>query len=257
MLRHDLKKAVCNPYFIVCVIVATVLLIQKTMENWGGSQDMNGLLGSLLYTCELGYITLVIPILSSLPFAGSYYEEVHSGYQYATLIRGSKKGYMFGKALAAFISGFLVIFLACIFFEMVIFWQGDFQIAYGGMWLLGNFDFYVGLASNHMEFVAVIAKIVLLSGYGGMWSLICLVVSSFIDNRYITVVAPFFIERFLMYLFSFLEIDGWHPYSVSLPIRADILDRMCGGLLYGFVYLFVVCVVLTIIFGKRLMQRLK
>lgn len=251
MLRRDLKNAIFNPYFLVCIVVATVLLIQSAMDNWGSSADANGLTGSLFYTCELGYIMLAIPILSALPFSESYYDEKHTGSYYSVIIRGNKKSYLYGKLFAAFVSGFLIMFLSCIVFEFVILIHEQGSITYGGLWMLSSYDFYAKMLSGSQGVIVLLAKILLVSAYGGIWGLFGMVASFFVHNRYIIAVVPFFAERFLMYFLTFLGIEKWHPYVITLPVRGDILDQMFGGIVFGVIYVVVFCLVMVIVANKR------
>lgn len=251
MIKHDVKKAVCNPYFVVCTIIMALIFIQGSYEDIVYGSDI-GVIGALLYSTEFGYVSLVISILASLPFAGSYYEEVHTGYYYHVIGRESRFRYTLGKITAAVTSGFLTVFLAIIIFEIFAVCATPLEVRYGGTSFLEGNSFYLDLIESGYGWVVLLAKSVLYSCYGSVWALVSLVASGFIDNRYVIAVLPFFLERLLMYGLSLVNLDIWHPYNLSLPLKDWVLKQMGGGIPFCLSYFIILCTISFILFRRQM-----
>lgn len=251
MVKHDVKKAVCNPYFLVCTIILALFFIQGSYEEIILGSDI-GVIGALINSTEFGYVSLVVSILAALPFAGSYYEEVHTGYYYHVIGRESRFGYTLGKVMAAVISGFLAVFLAIFIFEIFVVCATPLEVRYGGTSFLEGDAFYLKLIAAGHGWVVLLAKSVLYSCYGSVWALVSLVASGFIDNRYVIAVLPFFLERLLMYGLSLVDLDIWHPYSLSLPLKGWVLNQMGGGIPFCMSYFIIICVVSFILFRRQM-----
>ncbi|MCM1179491.1 MAG: hypothetical protein NC347_04485 [Clostridium sp.] len=54
---------------------------------------------------------VLLPILASLPFGASYFEDVQSGYIKNICLKGSRAGYFAAKCIAVFVTGWLAIFI--------------------------------------------------------------------------------------------------------------------------------------------------
>ena len=254
MFKAELKRAIFSPAFLIgtCILIASLIL--GVIFDILYSVDTD-LLKLYQLTTSIGTSMLILPIVTALPFVGSYSTDAHSGYIYFTLPRTTKRKYMLTKVTVAAISGFVMVFIALsVFFitSIVInpnvlnhpkqIWQ-----VFGGYW-----DEYVVAGK---EWVVLLAKSIALCFYGALWPVLGLALSTMISNKYFVLAMPFFISEIVAYVTQYtemllLQLD-------NLPLRGSISNLVYGGVPYALCYWFVLIFVLSIIFYRGIGRILK
>lgn len=117
-ILRNVRRSMTGRWFPIAVVATAVTLwLSMGTASWGFfdrlrdveiynwayilDSALNGSLGLLL-----------LPALSALPFGGEVLREVRSGAFRAVLFRTGRGAYVFGQAIACFVSGLMVQFLA-------------------------------------------------------------------------------------------------------------------------------------------------
>lgn len=153
-----------------------------------------------------------LPVLSVLPFAGTYVEDQKSKFTRFFLIRCSYMDYSLSRILVAFLCGGGAVALGAL-------------AAWGGAVL---FFLPKQLAGEQdLEIVTqILEKLLLLFCNGGLWSVLGMTMSTLMESKYIAYASPFiayyllvilceryFPKAFLLYPPNWMDPEPW-PYGV-------------------------------------------
>lgn len=127
-----------------------------------------------------------IPILSVLPYATSYIDELKSKYVRFNLIRTNYITYTTSCILVCFLSGWLVILIGNV-------------LAWGVFTLLLLPMEKAGESSQQVVFL-LLRTCMLMSLNGGLWAVVGMTMSAFMESKYIAYASPFIIYYLLIIL---------------------------------------------------------
>lgn len=206
------------------------------IQAWIGT-DFQFAYNSLFY--------IVFPIIACLPFAGSYYQDVFSGYDKNICARISRKQYMFAKCFAVYVSAFVCSIIP----------------------LLGNLFIVAGLYPNSLpekldflsagiidchRFPVLFSKsplsyclvFIIIDGFfAGALGLVSVAVTKYCKSQFSAVITPF-----VIYILTGVIMVNESGYSISImemvnPIQRYIAttEQMCV------VYLFIVIISILVI----------
>ena len=148
-----------------------------------------------------------VPILSTLPFAARYVEEIKSKYARSLLYRSSRAAYLAGKITACFASGGLVLVLGILL-----------AYALSAVVLIP----VEAPLSNNAEptnwFQTLLPSLGLYFLSGGLWALVGMTASTWMESRYIAYAAPFVLYYVLIMLY-----ERYFPTLYVLDPRAWLL----------------------------------
>lgn len=128
----NLQKCVCNYGFYLCTIVACMLMFTSTVYTDAKGQEISvidicmkqtrfqtyGLtVAEILNVSVSPFLTLFIPILSSIPFVSAYTEERNSNNNKLAISRIGKHCYYTSWWMTAMISGGLAVMLGFMLFS--------------------------------------------------------------------------------------------------------------------------------------------
>lgn len=148
-----------------------------------------------------------VPILSTLPFAARYVEEIKSKYARSLLYRSSRAAYLAGKIAACFASGGLVLVLGIL-------------IAYAlAAIMLIPMEAPLSKNTEPMNwFQTLLPSLSLYYLSGGLWALVGMTASTWMESRYIAYAAPFVLYYVLIMLY-----ERYFPTFYVLDPRAWLL----------------------------------
>lgn len=115
VLRFEMKRAFKNRWLYLSIGIGSVigvldlLLFWNTYETDGSVSLTQAWLGT---NYQFAYNTLyyiLLPIIASMPYAGSCFTDIHSGYDKNILIKVSRGAYIRAKLLAVFASAFVAV----------------------------------------------------------------------------------------------------------------------------------------------------
>lgn len=124
-IYSDLRRAITGRWFLVAVFAAALAMLLHEMQEirmtfdvllnydpeWPYEADWARLLKNTLHG---DFSSLLLPALSTLPFASQPLQEMRSGAFRPVLFRSHRLGYIAGKTVACVISGMLVYGMAAL-----------------------------------------------------------------------------------------------------------------------------------------------
>ena len=151
-----------------------------------------------------------VPILSTLPFAARYVEEIKSKYARSLLYRSSRAAYLAEKIAGCFASGGLVLVLGIL-------------LAYALSALI-LIPMEAPLSKNAEPtnwFQSLLPSLGLYYLSGGLWALVGMTASTWMESRYIAYASPFVLYYVLIMLY-----ERYSPTFYVLDPRAGLLPSL-------------------------------
>lgn len=169
-----------------------------------------------------GLFYIVFPIIACLPFAGSYYQDVSSGYDKNICVRISRKQYMFAKCFAVYVSAFVCVVIP----------------------LMGNLFIAAGLYPDHLPEklnflsagvidcdrfpilfnehpLAYCVVFILLDGFfAGAFGLVSVAAMKYCKNQFSAVMTPF-----VLYILTGVLMLGESGRSISIMEMVNPVQR--------------------------------
>lgn len=114
LLKNECRRIFQEINFKVALIVGCGIavwhfwqnVLTKDMEGWEIPQNVYvSWMGASSYMMQSYWYFLIFPLLAVIPFAGTFYDDLKSGYMKSVLLRCSRKEYFIGKGIAVFLSG--------------------------------------------------------------------------------------------------------------------------------------------------------
>lgn len=167
-----------------------------------------------------------VPILAVIPFSGKYVEDLKSKFVRFYLVRSSRKSYLLNRISGSFACGGTVFFC-------------------GGTaaWSIASLFFtpMEKTVSNSGFTTHLLLNLIVLFLVGGMWSVVGMTISSFMESQYIAYTSPFIIyyllfilcERYfpnaaLLYTPNWTNSDVWPFGALGAAIFLLELTAICG-----------------------------
>ena len=246
-ILSNLRQSVVTWRFLLGVLfvaAAVFLASTETLLKAFRSEDLldYGFHGSfVLNAVRSDTIVLCLPIVSALPFAASFVDDVKNGFLKLYIHRISRRAYILGRALGCVISGGLAA-------------AAGLLLAYGAAALVFLPMEAAPLpdAENPRHFQELISVCWRFFLSGGLWALAGLTLSSLMESRYIAYGAPFIMYYVLIILHEryFDRLYILYPKSWLTPGEAWVLGAWSVTPL-----LIELMAVLTLIFGQAVRKR--
>lgn len=113
----EMKRAIHEKNFVVSLLIGGFVVLMDLYVfyiQYKGSNDMILLQAWIGTDFQFAYNSLfyvLLPVIACLPYAGSYYWDINSGYDKNLLIIVSRKNYIVAKGVAVYISAFGAVVL--------------------------------------------------------------------------------------------------------------------------------------------------
>ncbi len=194
-VSSDLKRALSAKGFILGAVAMIVMIAISSLNSIITGLSNTGALENgfhaklILNALTSDDVTLVIPILCTLPFAAVFVEEIKSGFVKQSLPRSGVGAYLRGKLIASSLSGGLVLVAGLL-------------IAYGISWLVfAPMEKALGSKDVAEPFLAeILTKALTVFLSGAFWSLTGFTLASLTMSRYMAYASPFVIYYVLIIL---------------------------------------------------------
>lgn len=216
-----LRQSVFTGRFLLCAVLMAVAVFTastETLLNAFRSEDMLGFGFHghfILNAAASDTIVLCLPILCVLPYAASYVDDVKTGFIRLYIHRTSQRAYIFGKALGCILSGGLVavlgLFLAYAAAALVFLPMEVVPVA--------------GTVDTSFQEISAVGRRFFLSG--GFWALFGMMMSAWMESKYIAYASPFVFYYILIILheryFDWLYVI--YPKGWLFPDEAWVLGQ--------------------------------
>lgn len=244
MLRVEFTKVFYNWLFVITLIVAAAIAIWSGISAimlYAHDREMVAVsagLAGVAVNPDYGLITLfnkwigqdyvamatslfylLLPILSVLPYAWSYYSERKSGYVKQVLIRTHRSTYFLSKYIATFVSGALVILIPMALNFMLV--SAFIPAAKPDLF----YDIYYGMPAGAKGSVLfyehpywfVLCRFLMAGVFAGLIATCVIALSFFINNRFVVMLVPFLVLLTINY---FSGMTGKYTGDIELsPIN--------------------------------------
>ena len=196
--------------FLLIFLGSSEMLIQTFQQPELLPQGFN----NTFFDSALSQETVVsfLPVLAVLPFSASYVEDLKGKFARFFLIRCSYMDYSISRILVAFLSGGGAVALGAL-------------MAWGSTALFFLPRQLAGEPDPDIV-VSILGKLLLLFCNGGLWSVVGVTMSTFMESKYISYASPFvtyyllvilceryFPKAFLLYPPSWIDPKPW-PFGV-------------------------------------------
>jgi hypothetical protein len=261
IFNEELNRAFHNPRFLIIIVLAlaSFFIGNYRLPSPMSSPDValhpvNRLILNLSYG-EFGFLAA---LLTTLPFADSFLDDINQGFLRLIIQRTPYHKYLNAKVLVVGLTGGFSLLLAV----LIIFLAG---LSKPGNW--NTTQFFSGSANAIMPpgpfgslymvdpLFYLIYLLVSAFGFGVVYALMGLAISSVIHNRYITLAAPLVFVQLL----NFLEERSLHltpvlnPLNSLLPFNANTFKGSftLSAQLMQFGVMLVISVLVFLILARR------
>ena len=228
LFKTEVKRAACNPLFLVVFLVANLIGVYQIMSSvipslamQGARPDVyplsvfNSWIGGEGHTLGATLYFFLLPLLVCVPFSDSLFMDLKTGYVKNLLIRTKRRNYYFGKLGALFVVGasiaavpLLLNFLVTTTLAPYLTPEpsaGTFPLFASALWadlFYSHPTVYVGLYLG------------LIGLFGGLLAALPLVFTSILSNRFMVLLSTFVVCVAL----NFLTASGSFFEKIS-PIQ--------------------------------------
>lgn len=256
MIINKLKAIILSPIFWVCSFSLFFCLIIGVFEELQVAQENNiSILYCFKLTTSIGIGHVVIPVLASTPFVYHYVEELNKKVIYYRIIRSRINVYYLSNIIVAVISTILLVLISVITFTIICFISGC--TFYSGSieeQIFANTWFYEWIVNNEL-FCVFLLYIIAFVLFSLPWTIISLVTSLIVKNRYIILASPFIINIALSFSMQWLHLDYLDP-GITL-LKGILLRLPYGGIFHSLAYNGVFTIALALVYYSISRRRFK
>lgn len=193
------NRAFLSGRFMVSVFGIVLVLFLTSFQMISPLSDVI----SVVMISGSGNFTLIIGLLPLIPYATTFATEWEERATSFWLIRSGVKNYVVSKIIVSAISGFMTTFIAILLYALILLIKLPFftKIATG--------DAYVSLLEMGMPIRYLLFSAAHLSLSSALFATVALWVSTYIPNRFTTIVAPIVLYFMLYRLTRFWDLP---PY---------------------------------------------
>lgn len=255
-LTADLKKSVCSYGFCICTVAVFILCFASVIyiDDFTGKEytafeivvnrskipniKFSGI--NILHISVNPYLTIFLPVLSSIPFVTLFCTERIGGNIRFIITRTGKLFYCLTKFITALVSGAITNILGFVLYSLVII-------------------FAFGLNGGITELIKIYIGMGI---YGAVSVLPAFFLSAFIKNKYMICCFPFIFMHFYYTIIAkvkenFIAHDNWDAvFKISFLYTSDIKEILFSHDLTAIIFYSALTVItftgFTLIMNRRL-----
>lgn len=212
-MKADLKSAVFNYSMLAALLLVLILLFRTMLGDANANTEADYLEYILAPMATSGFTPFAV-LFPLLPYSVRFADEYNSGYLRFSVMRFGKNRYIFSKIISTGISGGLTIAIpfAIVFLYAMFTHSAPTATSYS--------DFYSGTVweafiINGVPVCVVLYKLLLAFLFGCVWSIVGLMISQLLPNRYATIIIAFVIYQLLWLVLAFT------PFNPVYLLRGD------------------------------------
>ena len=163
----------------------------------------------------------ILPLLASLPFAGTLVSDKKYGYIQNIVTRTTRNSYYISKIITVLLSGFIVTLSILIFdllLTMCVFPILPPEVITANYPSAYEESMFLELFINH-PFTYTLLYIMIDSIFMGLIAVTSLIIGLFIPNTYIAATSGTIFYYFASYLFSIFQFNTQNPYVYLIPYQ--------------------------------------
>lgn len=263
MIKTEIKKCLFNFEMIVGILIVTgcfALGVSNDLRDYFKGKIDFTIFNSVYISIFGGIIGNILPILCVLPIINILIDESLPGYEDIILMRTTRLKYIEARIVSTILSGFIEIFLGGILFVLCLRLIGiNFSVpgVYNSEYGLIEGTIYYKITEAGKPVLSVLLMMLIFSLMSISWSMLALLTSRYIKNKYALVIIPFLVHKlliFICYPFKFLFYINPLTWNV---FTNRMMNTAGGGLLFELIVQTIVTAVVSILFGFTLMRKYK
>ena len=257
ILKLELKRSFKNNSFVLALgIGCLIAFLQFVIEVYPLSLELDEYMryskGMIypgwLYSSWIGgnsgslysfLFFFILPILAAMPFGGSFFSDVKSGFIQNICTRVHQKKYIIAKSISAFLSSGIVIILpVCLNFYLSSMFLPSLKPE------IASYDSLISGTSTfpqiyyNFPFLYVCLFVFIIFIFSGLIGMLALAASYFFNYQFLVILGPFFGNLFFMTLFDFLNMPEYKLNNFLNPSYS--LNTMEAMLITLFVFIVIV-----------------
>lgn len=153
---------------------------------------------------------MAIPILATLPFGSSFYDDINRGYARNVCVRAKKKYYLVAKYIAVFVSGGCVVAIPMVLSFLISSIFLPTMLPEASYTFTNIYPAYKWADLFYVQpllYTSIYIFITFL--FSGVTASLSLFITFFLDRKFVTFVFPFFIYIFSSFCLEMLEFDAY------------------------------------------------
>lgn len=254
MYRAYIRKLLRSPLFYIGIVGVLAICFTRTFQikNLGHAKDVLREVEHLLYFDNL---QKAIVIFGALPFAANFADEWKCGVTAQCVSRVGAGKYAASNILVCFGSTFVAVLTGMLIYSGIYSTFYPFYIPDGNS-LGTSYDIFI---QNGAPILYLISLVFVYAASCGMWSVMGLMMSAFLPNKYIAVCAPFAasyaIERLTMGLPPALNM--WSISISALPWNEISLKSALLTIFYSTGFFCIIAGICGVVFSVKVKRRIR
>lgn len=248
ILRVEMKRAVSNRSLMFSVLIGmSIAIFHEISYVLPATKQIdiliehgvypyslfNSWLGAMLTTLPNTLFYFILPIVATIPYAMSYFDDCKSGVIKNICIRTKKEYYLLSKYIAVFSSAaFSIAFSLC--FSL---WLTALSVpaltpdASTGVFTIIDKNMWSQLFYRH-PFVYTFLYIFIDAIFAGLFSTLSLMITHFTDNKFVVILTPFIVYLIVYFIVELnfdSKYDPVHFLNPSQPVFSSPLIIVTFG----------------------------
>lgn len=245
MLRQEFLRTFVSWRIYVCVAGITLICF---FVKW--DSNIRGAIWGMEEITSLSNISYLMSIVAAFPTICSFCDDWLGHYTFSAVSRSGKNTYLHAKVFISYITSFFITFIGIMIYEFAEFlWINPNQ----GATVFSNQLYYDILQISPMLFVMI--RIILYSTVIALQSLVGLMISAILPNRFVAVMSP------VVMFICFMEITDVFPKSFSINkimSGGKVLEAgSAGNIIFSLCVILFYAVIIASIFCKIAGGRIK
>lgn len=221
-ISSTIRQAILSKAFLITVLAVAAMMIVSSLEVSIKLLTTQGPLPYGAHTTLLATalksdtITMTLPILCTLPFAGAFVDDYNSGFIRMYISRIDTKSYIISKAIGCVIAGGLCIVLGMLASHLI------------STVVFLPLEAVPGKGETISAFyVDTLYSMIMLFISGGFWSLVGMTIASYSESKYMAYASSFVIYYILIIIKEryFDSVYILYPKEWIIPSEAWTMGR--------------------------------
>ena len=232
-IKFEMKRSLQSLEFVIAVCIGMLIvmidfILYAKRFAYEGSVVFQAWVGTD-YQMPYGvmYGTL-LPVLGALPFAGSYFLDLKSGYIKNICLKSSRKEYYVAKSISVFCSAALAVMIP--YFVNLFLVMGLYPLRKPEKLLHNAIGVqYINVLSDAYALnpvLYIVFYIILDGAFAGMLAIFSVCISEWLESYFSVIVLPYIVVLLSGVIFPDAGKAGWSVYSMLLPGVPDAIPAV-------------------------------
>ncbi len=268
LLKIELKRGFQNYAFLIAVLIGVLITVSHYIMNvipmvqyldlYKQPEEImlyphsvfNKWIGGESHTVQPTLYFMLLPLLAVFPYGDSFFMDEKSGFVKNLFLKTEKRNYFVSKYIAVFLSGGCAVVLPLLLNLVLTAATLPSLIPQPGAQTFGIFsaDMWSGIYYSH-PYAYVFLYLLIIFLFGGFLAVLGLVVSFFVQNRFLVLLAPFVVCLFVHSIFNLVDLKQFDILNFLSP--SQMIDGIRFPIILGEMLLLAAATI-GVFFGKGL-----